>query len=475
MKSLFLQAPSFDGYDGGAGARYQMKREVKSFWYPTWLAQAAAMVEGSKLIDAPPHNLKFKDIEEDVKSHDFIVIHTSTPSFKSDCKTAGMIRELNPTAIIGFIGAKVAVEPEESLKACPALNFVARNEYEFTIKELAEGADWSTIKGLSYRDKDGNIVHNPEREVLMDWDKLPSVLPLYKKWLDTSKYFGGYLKHPYVSYYTGRGCKSRCTFCLWPQTIGGHNYRFHSIERVVRDVKYIKENFPEAKEIFFDDDTLTDNHERVEALAVELGKLGVTWSCNAKANVPRKTLEVMKANGLRLLLVGYESGNQKILHNIKKGLLVDVARRFAKDCHELGIIVHGTFILGLPGETRETILETLQFAKDVNPRTLQVSLAAPYPGTFLYKQAKENGWFASDVDLLTDDGTQIAPLNYPHLSHTEIFEAVEMFYKKFYFRPSKIAEIVGEMLTSRDMLVRRLREGVEFFNFLKTREDMVVS
>ena len=88
MKSLFLQAPSFDGYDGGAGARYQMKREVKSFWFPTWLAQAAAMVPGSRLIDAPPHNLSFKDIEEDVKAHELIVIHTSTPSFKSDCKTA---------------------------------------------------------------------------------------------------------------------------------------------------------------------------------------------------------------------------------------------------------------------------------------------------------------------------------------------------------------------------------------------------
>ena len=475
MKSLFLQAPSFDGYDGGAGARYQMKREVKSFWYPTWLAQAAAMVEGSKLIDAPPHGLHFADIVDDVKSHELIVIHTSTPSFKSDCKTAGLIRELNPTAIIGFIGAKVAVEPEQSLKDCPALDFVARNEYEFTIKELAEGAEWSTIKGLSYRAKDGTIQHNPEREILMDMDQLPSVLPLYKKFLDTQKYFGGYLKHPYISYYTGRGCKSHCTFCLWPQTIGGHKYRFHSIERVVADIKYIKANFPEAKEIFFDDDTLTDNHDRVEALAVELGKLGVVWSCNAKANVPRKTLEVMKANGLRLLLVGYESGNQKILHNIKKGLLVDVARRFAKDCHELGIIVHGTFILGLPGETRETIQETLAFAKEVNPRTLQVSLAAPYPGTFLYKQAKENGWFASDVDLLTEDGTQIAPLNYPHLGHTEIFNSVEDFYKKFYFRPSKIFEIVGEMLTSRDMLVRRLREGVEFFQFLRTREDMIVS
>ena len=105
-------------------------------------------------------------------------------------------------------------------------------------------------------------------------------------------------------------------------------------------------------------------------------------------------------------------------------------------------MVHGTFILGLPGETRETIQETLAFAKEVNPHTIQVSLAAPYPGTFLYKQAKENGWFASDVDLLTEDGTQIAPLNYPHLGHTEIFESVEDFYKKFYFRPSKIAEIM---------------------------------
>ena len=475
MRSLFLQAPSFDGYDGGAGARYQMKREVKSFWYPTWLAQAAAMVEGSKLIDAPPHGLKFADIVDDLKAHELIVIHTSTPSFKSDCKTAVMIKELNPSAIVGFIGAKVAVEPEESLKACAAIDFVARNEYEFTIKEIAEGRDWATIKGMSYRGKDGAIVHNEEREILMDMDKLPSVLPHYKRFLDTQKYFGGYLKHPYLSFYTGRGCKSRCTFCLWPQTIGGHKYRFRSIPVVVEEIKYIQKNFPEVKEIFFDDDTLTDNHDRVEALAVELGKLGVVWSCNAKANVPRKTLEVLKANGLRLLLVGYESGNQKILHNIKKGLLVDVARKFAKDCHELGIIVHGTFILGLPGETRETIQETLAFAKEVNPRTLQVSLAAPYPGTFLYKQAKENGWFASDVDLLTDDGTQIAPLNYPDLSHTEIFDSVEDFYKKFYFRPSKIAEIVGEMLTSRDMLVRRLREGVEFFHFLRTREDMIVS
>ena len=471
MRTLFLQAPSFDGYDGGAGARYQMKRDVRSFWYPTWLAQPAALVEGSKLIDAPPHNLSFKDIEGDIRGKDLIVLHTSSPSFKSDVKTAEMIKEINPSAKIGFIGAKVAVEPEKAFISTTAIDFVARNEFDFTIKEVADGRDWANVKGISYRNSEGVVVHNVDREILHNMDDLPFVTPVYKRDLDITKYFGGYLKHPYVSFYTGRGCKSRCTFCLWPQTVGGHNYRVRSIEHVIEEVKYVKEALPQVKEIFFDDDTLTDNLPRVEALAKELGKLGVVWSCNAKANVPRKTLEVLKDNGLRLLLVGYESGNQKILHNIKKGLLVDVAKRFSKDCRELGIVIHGTFILGLPGETHETIKETLEFAKEVNPHTIQVSLAAPYPGTFLYKQAKENGWFAEDTDLLTDDGTQIAPLNYPHLGHTEIFNSVEDFYKKFYFRPSKIASIVGEMITSPEMMKRRLREGVEFFQFLRNREE----
>jgi len=307
---------------------------------------------------------------------------------------------------------------------------------------------------------------------------LPMVSPVYKRDLTIEKYFGGYLRHPYVSFYTGRGCKSRCTFCLWPQTIGGHNYRFRSIPKVIEEVEYILREMPEVKEIFFDDDTLTDVHDRVEDLARALGELGfgkpgfkVSWSCNAKANVPRKTLEILKENGLRLLLVGYESGNQKILHNIKKGLLVDVARRFTKDCHELGIVIHGTFILGLPGETLETIEETIRFAIEINPHTIQVSLAAPYPGTFLYNQAVENGWFDGSDHLLTDGGTQIAQLSYPHLSSAVIFDKVEEMYKRFYFRPRKIGAIVGEMVRDFDMMKRRLREGVEFFHFLRTRKE----
>src|SRR5438874_3686265 len=473
MRTLFLQAPSFDGFDGGAGARYQMRREIQSYWYPTWLAQPAALVAGSKLVDAPPHRLKFADVAPEATSRDLVVMHTSTPSFSVDVRTAEALKALKPSLKIGMIGATVAVEPEASLKASPAIDFVARNEFDFTIKDVAEGRDFARVAGLSWRNADGIIVHNADRAVLENMDALIWVTPMYKRDLKIENYFVGYLKHPYVSFYTGRGCKSRCTFCLWPQTVGGHQYRVRSVEDVAAEVKWAKQAFPQVKEIFYDDDTFTDNLPRAEAIARELGKIGVTWSCNAKANVPRDTLKVLKDNGLRLLLVGYESGNQQILHNIKKGMLIDVARRFTRDCHELGVTIHGTFILGLPGETKETIEETIRFATEINPHTIQVSLAAPYPGTFLYRQALENGWLDNaNAELVDSHGVQIGPLHYPHLSHTEIFDAVETFYRRYYFRSGKIASIVGEMVRSPEMMKRRLREGIEFFHFLRERREV---
>ena len=181
MKTLFLQAPSFDGFDGGAGARYQARREIQSFWYPTWLAQPAALVEGSKLIDAPPHRLKFQDIAPDAAEHELVVLHTSTPSFSSDVRTAEALKALNPSLKIGMIGAKVAVEPDATLKASNAIDFVARNEFDFTIKDVAEGRDFGRIAGLSWRNADGAVVHNEDRAVLENMDELPFVTPVYKR------------------------------------------------------------------------------------------------------------------------------------------------------------------------------------------------------------------------------------------------------------------------------------------------------
>jgi hopanoid biosynthesis associated radical SAM protein HpnJ len=473
LRTLFLQAPSFDGFDGGAGSRYQAKREVKSFWFPTWLAQPAALVANSRLLDAPAEELTIEQTRSIARDYDLVIMHTSVPSFPTDARFAELLKQDNPAVTVGMVGAKTMVDPEGALKATAALDFVCREEFDYTCKDVADGQPLAEIRGLSYRNGEGRIVHNLPRAMIEDMDELPFVAPIYKRDLKIDNYFIGYLKHPYVSFYTGRGCRSKCTFCLWPQTVGGHRYRVRSAANVIQEVKWIKENMPEVKEIMFDDDTFTDssNLARVEAIARGMGSLGMTWSCNAKANVPYETLKVMKDNGLRLLLVGYESGDDQILHNIKKGLRIDIARRFTADCRRLGILIHGTFILGLPGETAQTIEKTINFATEINPHTIQVSLAAPYPGTALYRQAIDNGWLQeTDTNLVNAQGVQIAAISYPHLSKDEIFHSMEVFYRRFYFRPSKIWEIVKEMLTSWDMMTRRLREGVEFFRFLRAHE-----
>src|SRR5437667_10498958 len=150
-----------------------MKREVRSFWYPTWLAQPAALVEGSKLIDAPPHRLKLADITAIARDFDLVVLHTATPSFASDVKTIEALKAANPEIKAGFIGAKVAVDPGGSLSASKAIDFVAGNEFDFTIREVAEGREWSSVAGLSYRDAGGRIVHNEPRAILENMDALP--------------------------------------------------------------------------------------------------------------------------------------------------------------------------------------------------------------------------------------------------------------------------------------------------------------
>lgn len=471
MKTLFINPPSFEGFDGGAGSRYQARREIRSFWYPTWLAQPAAMVPGSRLIDAPPDGLTVEQVAPLAKDYELVVLHTSTPSFANDAKFAARLKEENPEVMVGMVGAHVGVLPLPSMNAAPSVDWVAVGEFDYTCLDVASREPLSEVPGIAYR-TDGHVELTPPRAKIENMDALSSVIDVYKRDLTVENYFIGYLKHPYVSLYTGRGCRSKCTFCLWPQTIGGHHYRVRSADNVEAEMTLAKKYFPQVREFFFDDDTFTDDLPRAEEIARRLGKLGLTWSCNAKAIVPRKTLEILKANGLRLLLVGYESGNQQILNNIKKGVRLDIARRFSRDAKELGITIHGTFILGLPGETPETIRETIRYACEIEPETIQVSLAAPYPGTELYRQAQEQGWLRQERgELIDDHGIQAAALNYPGLSSTMIFNSLDDFYRKFYFRPRKMFSLFGGMLRDPQVMKRRLREGVEFFKFLRERKD----
>jgi len=208
-------------------------------------------------------------------------------------------------------------------------------------------------------------------------------------------------------------------------------------------------------------------------IAKKLAPLGLTWSCNSRANLDYDTIKSFKDSGLRLFLVGYESGNEDILTRIKKGVTMDEMRRFTKACHQAGVVIHGTFILGLPVETQQSIENTIRFAQELDVFSIQVSLAAPYPGTELFEMARQNGWFTKKdkTDLVENDGFQQSALEYPGLSKEEIFEAVDRFYRAYYLRPKPILRIIKTMLEDKDVFVRRCREGYEFFKSLRQRKE----
>lgn len=474
LRTLLLNPPSYAGFDGGAGSRYQARREIRSFWYPTWLAYPAGLVPDSRLVDAPADNLSSEDVIRLAKGYDLIVMSTSTPTVSHDVGFAESLKKYYPHVMIGLVGPHTMVLPRETMAMSEALDFVTTGEYDYTLAEIADGVPLHRVRGLVFRSK-GELVRTPDRPFIEDLDALPFVSRIYARDLTIENYYNGYLLHPYVSLYTGRGCRSRCTYCLWPQTISGHVYRTRSVENVYEEMVLAKRLFPQVKEYFFDDDTLTQDPARAEQLARRIKPLGLTWSCNARANVKKETLRIMKESGLRLLTVGLESGNQKILDNMKKGITPALAREFMKAAKELGILVHGAFILGLPGETKETIEETMRYALALDPYSIQVSLVAPYPGTEMYAQGIKEGWISRAGERLLKDGIQNAAVSYDGLSREYIFEAVERFYRRFYLRPRPILRMMREMLHDRHQFVRRVREGAEFFSFMAKRKEVVQS
>ncbi len=469
MRTLLLNPPSYEGFDGGAGSRYQARREIRSFWYPTWLAYPAGMIKESRLVDAPADGLNAVDVVRLAEGFDLIVISTSTPTVSHDVKLAETLKKKYPQVKIGLVGPHTMVRPLETMDLSWDLDFVTTGEFDYSIAEIASGTSFRKVKGVVFRDKKG-LIRTPDRPLIENLDALPFASAIYARDLNIENYYNGYLQHPYVSIYTGRGCRARCTYCLWPQTISGHAYRVRSIQNVYEEMLLAKQLFPAVKEFFFDDDTLTEEPERVVALSKMLKPLGITWSCNARANVRKDALKSLKDSGLRLLTVGFESGNQKILNNIKKGIHLTQAREFMKATKELGILVHGAFILGLPGETAETIEETMQFALELDPYSIQVSLVAPYPGTEIYKQGMQEGWIKQEGEQLLNNGVQNAVISYEDLPAEYIFESMERFYRRFYLRPRPVLRILKEMLQDRHEFFRRVREGKEFFSFMATRK-----
>lgn len=474
MKTLLLNPPSFEGFDGGASSRWPATREIESYWYPVWLAYPAAMIPESRLLDAPPHGISPQETVRIATEYDFVVLFTSTPGFYSDVRLAEMMKAAKPSLKIAFVGPHVTTQPEKSLMASEAIDFVTHKEFDYSVTEFASGKPLAEIKGVSFR-QDGKVVHTEPRPPIEDLDALPWVTPIYKRDLDITCYNVPFLLYPYISFYTTRGCPAKCTFCLWPQTFDGHMWRQRSVDDVANEVKHALELFPETKEIFFDDDTFTIGKERVLALCERFKPLNFTWSCTSRVHVDLETLKAMRAAGCRLFIVGFESGNPQILKNIKKGASVEQAREFMKNCKKAGIVVHGDFIIGLPGETRETIQETLQFAKELDCETIQVSIAHAYPGTEFYNYVQSNNYLRSDVEMTDETGHQLPHIEYPGLPRSEMMQAVEDFYAQYYFRPRIVARIVKNAIFDSTERRRLYKEAREYLSLRAKRKEFVTS
>ena len=465
LKTLFLNPPSFENFDGGAGSRWPATREIESYWYPVWLAYPAGMLEGARLLDAPSHHVSAEETINIARDYGFLVLFTSTPGFPGDIRLVKKIREVNPRIKIAFVGPHVSVLPERSLKDCPEIDFVVRKEFDYAVCEFAQGKPLEEILGISFL-KNGSVVHTPDRPEVQDLDSLPHVTEIYRRDLDVTKYNVPFLLYPYVSLYTTRGCPAQCTFCLWPQTLSGHPWRKRSTDDVAREMAKAKELWPDVREFFFDDDTFNIQKVRTIELCEKLKPLKLTWSCTSRVTTDYETLKAMKEAGCRLLIVGYESGDPQILKNIKKGATVERARQFTKDCHKLGLVVHGDFILGLPGETHDTIRTTVAFAKELDVETIQVSVAHAYPGTELYDYAVKNGFMVGDNKMVDEGGHQLAHIQYPGLPADDILEAVHRFYDEYYFRPRAVFRILRKAAFNS---VDRKRLYKEAKTFLKVR------
>ena len=425
-----------------------------------------------ELLDAPPHHVSADETIEIAKDYEFLVLFTTTVGWAGDHALAEAIKQANPSIKIAFVGPPVTTDPDRALNECAVIDFVCRREFDFSVVEFANGKPLNEILGISYKDADGIIQHNPDRPQVEDLDAMPWATKIYKRDMDVTRYNVPFLLHPYIALYSTRGCPAQCTFCLWPQTLSGHAWRKRSTDDVAAEMKWAKENFPHVKEFFFDDDTFNIQKARTIELCEKLKPLGITWSCTSRVTTDRETLKAMKDAGCRLLIVGFESGDPQILKNIKKGATVERARDFAKDCHDLGLIIHADFILGLPGETKESIRNTINFAKTLDCETIQVSDRARLSGHGVLRLRQEERLHHQSKRWRTAAATRWRTSSTLACPPSTSWRWCTSFYDEYYFRPKAAFRVVWKAIVNRD--VPRLYVEAKAFMKLRAQRNKIV-
>lgn len=472
MKIFVLNPPY--GKDFCRSARWYAKSRGRVQRHPDWMLIAVAVLERRgndvRFLDGAAKNLSTDDVRIAIKDFgpDLTIVHTTTPSIYNDIEFAGLAKETSGSRT-ALIGPHATTLPDDTFRiADNKVDVIARGEYDYTLRDLADGIPLEDINGVSYR-INGKVHHNPERPVIESVDELP-----FPAWhhIDIRDYHDAGKLYPFITLISGRGCENSCTFCQFPQVMYGKRYRFRSPELVVDEIEYDLSLFPNLQEVMFEDDTFTlrQRRERLHAICNEMLRRGIriSWSANARVDLnDMETLKLMKRSGCRMLCVGFEFGNQQILNNVKKGVTLEQSRIFAENCRKAGIRVHGCFMIGGPGENRQTALQTIQLAKELPIDTVQFSGVCPYPGTAYYKWCEEHGYLIPNDwrEWVDENREQRTVINLPNLSMTEINELVDLGLRSFYLRPYQILRMLIEIRSISDLRAKLhgLRSFVGYF------------
>lgn len=425
-KLLLLSPPYLSGYM--RNARCDFVSLSGSQWYPILLGYCGAWLEECghevKLIDAPVYNLNHKTTEKMVIDYkpDWLIVYTGRLSEDNDIAFVERLIEKTGYQTV-IVGPYASMSPKETLRKFRSVKWLVTGEFEFPVQELIEGRKNSDILNLVY--KDGNeIIQNQQRPYLStkELDQIPFVSHFFKRHLDIYKYKALSEPYPFMDIMTGRGCKwGICTFCLWVNSyIKGPVYNCRSINNVIEELHFISNEMPEVKSIMLQDDTLPE--ERIIEFCEAKLKSGIEipWSCYVRADISYKTLKLMKDANCLNLHVGFESADESILKAIKKGITKERMTQFALDAKQMGLRIHGDFAIGFPGETKESIKNTIEWACQIRPYTAQFQLMIPFPGTPFHSELQEKGWIREGKP------------DYPKIAKEELETLAKKAYRKFY-------------------------------------------
>ena len=487
MRVIFINPPFIKKFS--RPQRSPAVTKSGTLYYPMWLAYAAAYTEKGghtvHLLDAPAADLSEPETFSMAATFDpsLVIVETSTPSIYNDVNFCERLKEhlqqQGRTVFILLVGTHVSALPEESLRLNSAVDAVAQGEFDCTVKELADALEndknIEDVQGL-WLNRDQEVQHTGQGKRLENLDELPFVSSMYKRFLDPRHYFNPNALFPMVTITTSRGCPHRCFFCVYPQTMTGHRLRNRSVENVVDEMEYIVQNFPHVKSIFFEDDTFPAQKKRCKAICEEIiqRKIQISWTANARVDLDLETMALMKKAGCRCLCVGFESGNQALLDTMKKGATLAQSERFMQDARKVGMVIHGCFMVGLPGETRETMQQTLDFAIKLRPDAIQMYPVMVYPGTEAYAWYQERQLITSKdfSQWLTPSGLHNTVIQGENLTAEDMVAFCDQARKKFYLRPGYILYKSKQMLLHPSEIKKTLKSMRTFAQYLLFGSDV---